>query len=1432
MLSLLLMRLIKMVLSPRDFAPQGQKVINSVPCINKLTVNFAGAKAQEDDEEDDEEMLSPRKRSKKKTKGSGIVMQYKLLDTFHLFQRLCDIWEFFAKLLKNTTLSDSLVQQMVSFSIDSMAIAGTALFQERSLSLISTVFAKLNTRAGNNVRDSLLKEITSVMAKLASLPKKSIAYFKLPGDNKIMMLSRLLIGIVQECAIPTFSEDMSIEACTSAALQHAEATGKAMVQMILFRCANKVNKNLGDEKFHSIANDFVEDCCKVVLLPEFPGANMILDFTSIWIYKTLKTLKPDEAPGALHKAACLNSTELVVRKMLVQMSGAIAATLKLPEKALQNLSEFSYILPATEVQEGVTKYASEKDVDAKDAPCVCTQTGVTFSNSQLTKQMVAIFGGDVLLEGSWFDRGRNISMNAHIRSAVQEQISRLQRCDLEDKDAFEATVEREYQLVLMQLFTNYFRFHDTEPTSSSAYALHAARWAASLGDKPELRAFVCKQSKEGSRVMDKVVVVLPDMEMQAVYSQLISLQPMFKNASYLDGLLAAIINMMSDPNPQLRTKACKAFTRVVNADSSILMNNPAAQSFIYAGVHDRSPAVREATVDLMGTHMLQTPELINEYYDTIHGRIQDVATSVRKRMVSTFREVLTKWPTCAKSVAMCTDLVQRIRDDEETIRDMVVKTLSHLWFVPISEMEARGSDLAVVANQIVEVLAIPGGIEWVTEMLNKLLNPKEGKKDKAASAKAKKAQQPLYEVCTKLCAQLVQDIRTFDEEMGDPFAAEHNSKELLKRVAALNMFGGVNGNLVAPHITALQTYLADQGMGSNEVNQKIVQAVLQIIDAGLPTMQKPDMVLLEGIEKSLGVQVVSAGRSAGVLHDSAKCLCNVVNLGTRNYPLVEELLKRFHTFLASRADLDGEEVDVNDGMLRRYIVLTGLFCRYYSFDLPDNMDEHEEHPGLFGEIEGSDENDCVLEVGSVNQTVLKLLWKFYKSPNEAHSFSALQSMGHVFCRNPQMQLTTSADAVFTQCLQSPTERMRAQILRNLATYLKSETDAMTALGKKKTLTTEESDRNADSGVSSSLIQKYIELIKPCCVDESALVRAEAAQVMQFIVNQRLVGPFHCVPSLIALGCDDQVECREIAHKLLGNIFEKHPEFVSTKATEGVKLAYDFLGGSKKAPSLHYEDAVHGIKRLYKLLQSQRQRRESFIDSIFAKISQFLAGDGEEDTNFYVFLVQQLGFLPYIYRDEVLLVIYKASKVLSRYGEAKLPQLRQLAKPEEYQESSVVPTHRVVHQVAVVSMLIVLKAYLKDTHAINDEACEKFAPSARDAKEKDKPLTIWNEEKPPVLDLRAMEPFLAEAAIAANEEEYQKVYRVAKDMMDKDLKSDFTLEKKKQKRTRAKAAATPTPDSGARKTKAAKKKTAKKRRSFALSDDDDDDDEEDFDDDDF
>lgn len=101
-------------------------------------------------------------------------------------------------------------------------------------------------------------------------------------------------------------------------------------------------------------------------------------------------------------------------------------------------------------------------------------------------------------------------------------------------------------------------------------------------------------------------------------------------------MLRHILNVLSESHATYRSKAIKAVATVISSDPSVLGNvsskflaliimvfciKELVQTAVKKRILDQSISVREATVDLIGKHLLDRPEFITHYYEMILDRI-------------------------------------------------------------------------------------------------------------------------------------------------------------------------------------------------------------------------------------------------------------------------------------------------------------------------------------------------------------------------------------------------------------------------------------------------------------------------------------------------------------------------------------------------------------------------------------------------------------------------------------------------------------------------------------------------------------------------------------------------------------------------------------------------------------------------------------------
>jgi cohesin loading factor subunit SCC2 len=153
--------------------------------------------------------------------------------------------------------------------------------------------------------------------------------------------------------------------------------------------------------------------------------------------------------------------------------------------------------------------------------------------------------------------------------------------------------------------------------------------------------------------------------------------------------------------------------------------------------------------------MIDSPEVAGDYYQKISERMavsyidsisttltkpilaQDTGLSVRKRVIKLLKSFYSVTTDNAIKIDICRGLVMRLHDEDDTVKDLAVKTLEELWFPPVPLQSAMKKS-ANQANQdksglLTKVSVIMGTAAYfndrnhpLEEVLHKIMNGKEG----------------------------------------------------------------------------------------------------------------------------------------------------------------------------------------------------------------------------------------------------------------------------------------------------------------------------------------------------------------------------------------------------------------------------------------------------------------------------------------------------------------------------------------------------------------------------------------------------------------------------------------------------------------------------------------------------------------------------------
>ena len=101
------------------------------------------------------------------------------------------------------------------------------------------------------------------------------------------------------------------------------------------------------------------------------------------------------------------------------------------------------------------------------------------------------------------------------------------------------------------------------------------------------------------------------MDSAALITRYLSSKRPFFNS--FNSYLTDILNVLTEQSTQIRTKALKCMTMIVNEDPDVLLKSN-MQNAVQYSLKDASTMVREAAVDLIGKFILHKQELVTQYY--------------------------------------------------------------------------------------------------------------------------------------------------------------------------------------------------------------------------------------------------------------------------------------------------------------------------------------------------------------------------------------------------------------------------------------------------------------------------------------------------------------------------------------------------------------------------------------------------------------------------------------------------------------------------------------------------------------------------------------------------------------------------------------------------------------------------------------------------
>ncbi|KAJ7719905.1 sister chromatid cohesion C-terminus-domain-containing protein [Mycena metata] len=1189
-----------------------------------------------------------------------------------------------------------------------------------ALSLIRAIFANHDDQ-----REWIIEEILTSLIKLSDTKQKA-GQFRLRDGRTIRTVSALLLQLVQTSAhdVRITAHDIAKQRQNKFALKRQESISesqsqsqivseefldeqdsaeirlyrsglesatKAAKKIIIFLTQRsgkgKATKNSNEAEYRSIFDNLISDLLSVLYWPEYPAASLLLNIASKFMVASLDDVKTSQTDSNAAKTMALDHL------------GVIAARIR------TSMLKFQPGAPAT---------GGSGEVVVKSKPLKPLDEIVSSLDSKRLDRLLA----------------SHQDVAAHLaKRSSEEQAYHSAR------ELTAATLGQELALALDRV--NLWISHPDEDDDLN------------LRDDSKLQPFGQKIKTALHNVWKEQARDVFDIGSQEEAERIDRLAEEIGTIQMLRNSFQPILNIilvaLDAPPIFMRTKALRALGQIVTSDPTILAE-PNVRRAIESHLLDSSPAVRDAAVELIGKYMIDSPEVAGDYYNKIADRMADTGLSVRKRVIKLLKSFYAVTDDNSRKIDIAMRLVMRMVDEDDTVKELAIKTLEELWFPVIlpSAMKSRG---AATANQdksalLTKVAVIMGTSAHfndrqspLEDILHQIIAEKQG--NEAAYLHTRYA-----EICEALIDGLVD-------------ASDLPGFTVINCVRTIYLFtASYPAILSGSNASTLLPYLKNP---TTAEEQATTDYLLKIFRASIPHMPRTAIKFGQELQTTLQPMVIKPSSVGGLqgLQETVACMCTVVQCLTHEFSRLVALLKscnaRIQQYIKRAATTPLTPSDIRS--LSILIVIIALLGEHCDFERM-----RKEAPAVVSDLES------ISPSGPIIEHIYDSLLQLYENCNDASLRGRiLQCLGFLFRAQPSLMTMPRSALIMDDIFSSTDEERQGRLLKIIQDFLISEA-AKHAAKQKDTIAikgkTKPSDVNmdelvgntdgfADSGVSSAVVQRYINHILNAALSQVPQIQAAAIDVLTFTIKQGLAHPLQSFPVIVALETSPSPNLSGRASALHSVLHQKHASLLNTRYIESARASFDYqrraipdqVQGFRMQPT-----PIALLQRWYSLVREKRPARQEFLKSLVkvfhlgrqdpsrpAPVRQDEAS--QDDVDFARYMAENFSSFEYKTQEEVITVIKDLTAVLSVDGTRLLEiispshLLSHLRAPEPMEvdaQEDGSDKRPLMRASVIIGMVMLLKAHLKNLYSLSEDKCSKFVSGKKSAVG-DKAVTKRNEK---------------------------------------------------------------------------------------------------------
>jgi len=1305
--------------------------------------------------------LQPKMKKGKKVKDSIMDDVFKKLYSLLLSTTgpTIRVMESLASLLSTTLLNDAIIMNLTSISMalfqydasghssksaHSMAMACGHSLQVSGIDILGTIFAKYTRH-----RQVLMEDIFPVMLKLPS-GKRSLRSYPIRdcinpsvlfGDknlsarvvapkNKsdglsatcIQAITALILTLVHRSVVPVrlkkfenniSNESKKNESRYTSGLGGCHDAANFFGAQLLSR-VNRKSEDGGASIFRPILTNIVDDLLAVQLLPEWPASEMVLLALCSQIVGSLdRAGKGETSLEQTYIASVTGVLGKVCSHMATQLRLERESPLTMPEK--KDGKEVNLTARPTD--------------DGEDCRCICNR-----------KQLTDTFLLDCDRCHRWF-HGSCVGIQKDnipemwlcdectMQNCIVEQAKMFQCINQQEKKDKNIKAEEIFMdrvIVFRQLLLNFLTLASTKSKNmKTARDFHIAKWIQSLdtptsensnneipGKKSTKSKLVCYHFMNQWNLPSKTHINRLQQLSAHGNAKICRALVAAEFSQAFHQILGFIIKLMGDSHGTLRKPAVKAISEVIKVDPSLMVKVTVRKAVSKCFLDD-SISVREAAVTLVGSYVLNSPEVANAFHGSLMNCLDDAGISVRKAACKILRDMVSIKGYKGRTSA-CTKLLQRGANlkEEDSIRDMIHDIFVELWFkfevpaginlaspslprtnganvvTPGDQVLSRrksgvnSSNVATfqywkkmgeAAMQMVECVSVLGTSNFLLSFIRGILSEIGGEKDSKVKERLKR-KELVESHCANLVASLIEELITREEGKSSlwidaVYGNEQHS--LVALISVLGVFSEVSPKLISSHLDTLLPYLkADNGL-KHEEEAILCAKVSCILKNTTLCLNRSDIKGLNesDVAKDL-VNITYKFGSSTISHaiESLYALAfhEYTEEGNISQKKIVNLAEMFYKYAYKMKDVTNNFSKIKSSIrtnLHRALTVLGCICRSHGNKGIETKASPTIHEALIDPQSLSWEN--------MLNTMFSLFSLFLKKEDESTKCAAVRAMSSVFIAQPRWMLFSQQAGLLDNILcdeSFPSVQHEALLCwKEILTLEEERVESGRAKLEMDEVTSKRisGDQDADASLIGSIINQHSARIYELCTSLSQIIRISCVELLGCLLRQGLINPMEVTPYLLALQGDlESTVVRSKALSLLITEGEKRPEMLRQRICAGVKQSFLVQKQKSSKPTAIMVDKSRENKNvecifgpIYKeMVRGNKSHRQSLFKNLLGLFDNMSKDDKKKekrDPHFHLsllqFVAQVLAHLPFETSTEPLFIIYQISCIVSLKG---------------------------------------------------------------------------------------------------------------------------------------------------------------------------------------